>query len=59
VIQNSRVVEEVPLPFAGKTSTYAGQVTLKGTGRFVIEVLAMDAANANFGKDQQEITVAR
>jgi len=59
VIQNTRVVEEVPLPFAGKTSTYAGRVTFKGTGRFVIEVLAMDAANANFGRDQREITVAQ
>jgi hypothetical protein len=58
-MQNSRAVEEVPLPFAGKTSTYAGQLKLKGTGRFIIEVLAMDAANANFGRVQQEITVTR
>jgi len=59
VIQNRRVVTEVPLPFAGKTSTYAGPVTLKGTGRFTIEVLAMDAASANFGRDRREITVVR
>lgn len=48
---------EIPLHYAGTQSTYAGQLPLTVAGPVTVEVLAMDAANANFGRVSQTFTV--
>jgi len=57
LLHEGQVVGEAPLAYAGEQSTYAGQLPLKAIGTFVLEVLAMDAANANFGHVRQQVTV--
>jgi len=59
IVRDGKVVGEVPLKYAGVSSTYTGQLILKDTGPTVLEVLAMDAANANFGLISRDVTVVR
>jgi hypothetical protein len=51
------IVAEVPLQYAGETSTFAGKIQLTTAGTFEVEVLAMDPANANFGLDRRQLEV--
>ncbi len=55
LIQNGALVREVPLRFAGETSTYAGDLPLQGGGPFLLRVLAIDAERANFGLAVREL----
>lgn len=59
LMKNGKVVQEVPLEYAGQSSTFTGKITTAISGNYEIEVLAMDAANANFGIMKQPLTVLR
>ncbi|MGH9943958.1 MAG: hypothetical protein ACRD9R_16560 [Pyrinomonadaceae bacterium] len=59
LLKDGRMIAETPLSYAGTQSTYAGRLELKTPGEFELEVLASDAANANFGQFKQKLTVAR
>lgn len=58
-VRGGKVLAEAPLSYAGTASTYAGQLTLKDAGAYELEVLASDAAAANFGLARQALTVNR
>jgi len=58
-VRGGKVVGETQLTYAGTASTYAGQLTLKDAGEYELEILASDAAAANFGVLRQKLTVAR
>jgi hypothetical protein len=55
--QRGKVVAETTLRYAGNTSHYEGQITPPKSGQFSLEVLAMDAATANFGQFRQSVKV--
>jgi len=57
LLHEGQVVGEASLTYAGEQSTYAGRLALQAAGTLVLEVLAMDAANANFGHVRQQVTV--
>jgi hypothetical protein len=57
VVRDGKVINEVPLRYAGKKSTFAGQVPLSTAGPIELEVLAIDPANANFGMIRRKVTV--
>lgn len=57
VVRAGKVLEEVPLRYAGEKSSFAGQVPLATAGLIELEVLALDPANANFGLARQSLTV--
>jgi hypothetical protein len=59
VVRAGKVLDEVPLRYAGVSSTFAGQLRLNQWGRFRLEVLAMDATEANFGMVSRSATVTR
>ena len=59
VIRNGEVVQEVPMAYAGTTSTYVGSITPSGPGPVVIEILAMDPAKGNFGVARGQFEVRR
>ena len=51
------VATEVPLSFAGTTSTYEGSVPVPDAGAYTLEVIAADAERANFGMTAQMLVV--
>jgi hypothetical protein len=51
-------LQEIPLQYAGKISTFDGQLTISGVGQLEVEVLAMDSLNANFGRAGQKVSVS-
>lgn len=57
LIKNGKTVQEVPLEYAGQSSTFAGKIMPVVSGNYEIEILAIDAANANFGIIKQQLTV--
>lgn len=54
---DGKLLKEVPLGYAGKQSTFVGQVPLATVGQVELHVLAMDPANANFGMVRRNLTV--
>jgi len=58
MLRDGQVVQEFPLHYAGIVSTFKGELILPGPGMIVVEVLAMDPPNANFGQVQRTFTVA-
>lgn len=57
LVRGGKVLDEVPLPFAGERSTFAAKVPLNAAGPVELQVIAMDAANANFGWMRQNLSV--
>lgn len=57
VIREGRVINDVPLRYAGEKSTFTGRVPLSTAGPIELEVLAMDPANANFGMVRRVVTI--
>ncbi len=55
--QNDKVIHEIPLRYAGVTSTFAEKISAETLGKITLEVLAMDASNANFGSVKSEIEI--
>jgi hypothetical protein len=51
-------LQEIPLQYAGKVSTFDGQLTISGGGQLEVEVLAMDSPNANFGRAGHKFSVS-
>ncbi len=49
-MKENEILQEIPLQYAGKISTFEGQLTISGGGQLEVEVLAMDSSNANFGR---------
>lgn len=59
VVRGGQVVGVTQLTYAGTVSTYAGQLTLREAGEYELEILASDAAAANFGVARRKLGVAR
>ena len=57
LVLEGEVIEEVPLTYAGQVSTFDGEITASRTGVFQLVVLAMDPANANFGRVVRDLFV--
>lgn len=57
--QDGGVVQETPLRFTGATSIYGGQLRMPFTGSYTLEVLASEPTEANFGRVERRLTVAR
>jgi len=57
LLQDAKTVVEAPLTYAGTESTYSTQLVPPAAGTYQLEVLALDAANANFGHVVRLITV--
>lgn len=56
-MRGDQVVAEGTLEFAGRTSTYTTSLILPEAGHYDLEVLAMDAAHANFGRARTRIEI--
>lgn len=59
VIRRGHTVAEKRMAYAGKQSTYATAFDPLPPGTYDIEVVASDAAGANFGRARRPITIAR
>lgn len=59
VLRGNRVVAEVPLSYAGQSSTFEGLLPGLKPGSYRIEVLATDGRTGNSGRALQRWTVAR
>ncbi|MFQ5664517.1 MAG: hypothetical protein ACE5HL_11885 [Terriglobia bacterium] len=57
LLRDGEVVEEVPLRYAGEISTFTRRLRLTTPGPIELEVVAMDPANANFGRVRRTLTV--
>ena len=57
MVQDDNIISEAPLSYAGKQSTFAGQLSLPKAGSFELQVLAMEPANANFGIIRRNVTI--
>lgn len=58
--KGNEIRQEIPLRYAGKVSTFDGQLTITSAGQWEVEVLAMDPSNANFGRAEiQRLPVVR
>ena len=57
-MKGNEILEEIPLQYAGKVSTFDGQLTISGAGQLEVEVLAMDSFNANFGRTGHKFSVS-
>ena len=57
LVRDGEVIDEVELKYAGRVSTFEGEVTPPETGSFQLVVLAMDPANANFGRVVRDLSV--
>lgn len=57
ILRDGTAVREIPLPYAGQTSTYEAPVAALDPGTYVVEVVASDAAAANFGRAVAELVV--
>ncbi len=51
------VEEEIPLKYAGQQNTFAGKLNADTQGEFKLQILATDAAKANFGMIEKPLTV--
>lgn len=51
------IVEEFPLTYAGRQSTFTGKLTSKEPGKYEIRITAFDIAGSNSGMMQQKIVV--
>lgn len=59
LMNKGKIIKEIPLEYAGQSSTYTGKLSHDIAGNFEIEVLASDAASANFGMVKQQIVISR
>ena len=57
VLRGGTVVAEIPLPYAGQTSTYEAQTAALEPGTYTVEVVASDAGRANFGRAVADLVV--
>lgn len=59
LLREGKVMAEEPLFYTGEQSTYEGELPLIAGGQLELQVLAMDATNANFGLVRHELMVLR
>jgi len=57
-MNEDKTLREVPLTYAGQTSIFSGKLVLSTSDAAVLEVLAMDAGNANFGMLRRPLHVS-
>lgn len=57
LVRKGKVEGEAVLAYAGEKSTYAGTLRAPAAGKYELRLLAMDAANANFGMHSRKLTV--
>ncbi len=56
--KGNEILQEIPLQYAGKVSTFGGQLTISGVGQLEVEVLAMDSFNANCGRAGHKFNIS-
>lgn len=54
---DGEIVASAPLEFSGDTSVYGGSVRAPEPGSYVLEVVAVDPATANFGTARRELEI--
>lgn len=57
IMRENEVVRSAPLHYAGESSTYQGRLAVPEAGQYEVQVMAMDAGRANFGRDWQQLVV--
>lgn len=57
LLRDGSPVRELPLAYAGQTSTYEAEVPALEPGDYTVEVLASDPRAANFGRATSELLV--
>jgi len=57
VVRDGKVDAEFPMQYAGVQNTFKGQVSVNKPGHVELQVIAMDAGNANFGLNEQDLAV--
>ena len=57
LVGNGQRSADVKLTYAGQRSTLAGQLPLTVNGPVTLQILAMDADNANFGLHERTLSV--
>lgn len=58
-IRSGQVAGEIPLQYAGETSTYEGTMPALDRGTYELEVLASNRKTSNFGRATQRIIIQR
>ena len=56
--RDDQILQKTSLHYAGKASTFDGQLTIPSAGQWEVEVLAMDPSNANFGRAGQKVNIS-
>lgn len=57
LVDGGRAVASAPLSFSGVTSVFRGEVPVRGAGELVLQVVAADPEEANFGMATRPVTV--
>lgn len=57
VFDNSRLVSQARLTYAGRSSTFSGEVSGLPAGEYTVEITAASAETANFGIHRRALTV--
>jgi hypothetical protein len=57
VRSNGKEIEAVPLKYAGKPSTFSGEIPLSQGGEYEIAVYAFDPSTGNTGVDKTTFLV--
>lgn len=57
VIREGKTEAEIPMQYAGVQNTFKASVAVNAPGPVQLQVLAIDAVNANFGLNRQDLTV--
>lgn len=57
LLRDGEVVADAPLEYAGQTNRFGGEIRAPEAGSYTLEILASDAAKANFGRAHQPIAV--
>ena len=59
LVHDGKVVADAALEYAGRESTFSGQIDVPDAGAYMLRVLASEAAEGNFGIEEQAIVVER
>lgn len=57
LVDDGRIVASAPMRFSGVTSVFRGEVPVPGAGELVLQVVAADPEEANFGMASRPVTV--
>ena len=57
LVRKGKIESEAVLSYAGEKSTYSVTLRAPAAGKYELRLMAMDAANANFGMHSRKLTV--